>query len=106
MVNRRKLLLINRAGEEIVIAMDLYKLRTDNPAKYPEDFRLSWIAFDPKNPRAKRILLDSHPPKGPHFHIDNRITEIPFSGLSLKESETLFFEIVCEHFNISPEELK
>ncbi len=105
LLSKRKFLFYSRKGEPVVVAMDLYKIRDPESAKYPEGYRMSWIAFDPEKPREKRVLFDSHPPKGPHFHIDNKKAEISFVWLSLKETETLFFEIVCEHFNIDPEEI-
>jgi len=65
-------------------------------------YRLGWIAYDPENPRL-RVLFDSHPPKGAHFHVDDDILGTPFAWQSLKKAEERFFKMVCKHFNIDPE---
>lgn len=53
----------------------------------------------------KRVLFDSHPPKGIHFHIDGAPSGTPFVGRSLTTTERMFFEMVCRHFDIDEKEL-
>lgn len=73
--------------------MDLYQL----PGTTQSEFRFSWIAFDPNDP-ARRVLFDSHPPKGPHFHLDNDADGKPFVWVSIEDAIRLFREKVSEHF--------
>ena len=76
--------------------MDLYKLPS-NQSGYPEGYKFSWIAFDPKKPM-ERVLLDVHPPKGPHLHIDDDPQGIPFEWTSIKAAEEFFIAKIEERF--------
>lgn len=81
-------------GETVEIYMDLYKILSQNTE---DAYRFSWIAFDPNNP-TKRVLFDSHPPKGPHFHLDNDTDGKPFVWVSIEDAIRLFREKVSEYF--------
>lgn len=76
--------------------MDLYKLNgiLGQPGS---DFKFSWIAFDTDN-HMRRVLFDSHPPKGPHFHIDDDMEGQRFNWISTEDTIRLFHEKVAEHF--------
>ena len=60
----------------IEIRMDLYKLAKGS-GDVGSDYRFSWIAFDSDNPM-RRVLFDTHPPKGPHVHLDDDAEGEPF----------------------------
>src|SRR5277367_2001281 len=105
LVNQRRFLVESKTGKQIVVEMDLYEVLGKDAEKHPGGYRFSWIAFNTQNPM-ERVLFDSHPPKGPHFHIDNRKNEIKLEWTSLAQVERLFFRIVARHFDISPKELR
>ncbi len=85
-------LFVTKRGESVGIQMDLYKL----PGRGGK-FRFSWIAFDANDP-LRRVLFDSHPPKGPHFHVNEDQEGVPFKWISLEDSIRLFRKKVREHF--------
>jgi len=105
LVNRRRFVVFNRSGKPVVFEMELFKVSDKEAAYHPEGYRVGWIAFDPENPN-KRVLFDSHPPKGIHFHIDGEEEGTSFVWKSLSKTEEMFFEMVCRHFNIDEEELE
>lgn len=92
LIYRRRVTRRTLENQEIRIVMDLYEIPEPERAKYPEGFRFSWIAFDVENPE-QRVLFDCHPPKGPHFHVNNE-PEIQIQWVSLEKTEALFFEKV------------
>jgi hypothetical protein len=104
LLNFRKFIVFNRLGYPVVIEMKLFKISGRESKHYPEGYRLGWIAFDPESPSC-RILFDSLPPKGVHFHIDADSAGVKFTWESLEKTELLFFEMVSKHFNIKKEEL-
>ena len=87
-----------RDGTLLVIVMDLYEI---SPAPisglFLERFKLSWIAFDFDNPD-KKVLVDSHPPVGLHYHLDNGV-QIKVELVTLDEALMLFETKVIEHFS-------
>jgi hypothetical protein len=105
LVSQRRFLVESRKGKQIVVEMDVYQVSGKDAETLPGGYRFSWIAFNTQNPM-ERVLFDSHPPKGPHFHIDNRKNEIKLEWTSLAQVERLFFRIVARHFDISPKELR
>lgn len=104
LVNRRKFVIFSRIGRPVIIEMELFVINGKESVFHPEGYRVGWIAFDPENPE-KRVLFDSHPPKGIHFHIDEDDPGIAFVWKSLAETEQMFFEMVCGHFDIDEKEL-
>jgi hypothetical protein len=73
LVNRNRFIVLSRTGRPVIIEMELFKIpdiKNFEASVYPEGYRFGWIGFDAENPK-KRILFDSHPPKGAHFHIDD-----------------------------------
>jgi hypothetical protein len=104
LVNRRKFAVFTRTGKPVVVEMELFVTNDKESVYHPEGYRVGWIAFDPENPE-KRVLFDSHPPKGIHFHIDEDDAGVAFVWKSLEETEQMFFEKVCRHFNIDEKEL-
>jgi len=84
-------------GRILSVRMDLYSIQEPRGA---QDFRFSWIAFDLDDPE-KRVLFDSHPPKGPHFHIGHQ--EGVFEWRSISQALKLFFEFVEKEFGPHPD---
>lgn len=82
----------------IVMKMDLYELpETELINSSSSHYRFSWIAFDKEEP-AMRVLFDCHPPKGPHFHIDEDKRGQSFTWSSLPAAIQLFYLKVKERF--------
>jgi hypothetical protein len=92
----RHQLFITESGKLVEVHMDLYKIK-EADAPDGSDLKYSWIAFDPDNP-IRRVLFDAHPPKGPHFHIDEDSDGEPFEWKSVDAAIQLFHEKVTAHF--------
>lgn len=105
LVMQRRFLAESRKGKQIVVEMDLYEVSGPGAERLPGGYRFSWIAFNAQNPN-ERVLFDSHPPKGPHFHLDDRKNEIKIEWTSLEATERLFYRTVARHFDIDPKELE
>lgn len=105
LVDRRRFVVFSRSGKAVQIVMDLYKIQGRDAAKHPDGFRFSWIAFDPEEP-GRRVLFDSHPPKGPHFHIDGDKVGVTEAWESLDAAYGKFFKAVARHFDIDQEVFK
>ena len=105
LVSQRRFLAESRKGKQVVVEMDLFEVSGPGADLLPGGYRFSWIAFNAQNP-LERVLFDSHPPKGPHFHIDNQKNEIKIEWTSLTQIEKLFFCMVSRHFDIEPQELE
>ncbi|TVQ77823.1 MAG: hypothetical protein EA369_08535 [Bradymonadales bacterium] len=96
--------IVLKSGEILVVFMDLYKIPRVNTKDFPGGHRFSWIAFDPEAPE-RRVLFDSHPPKGPHIHIDDELEGKPFEWVSVDQAKRLFFKCVKEHFGKFAEDI-
>ena len=105
LIDKRSFVVISKRDVAIIVKMDLYQIHGDEAKKHPQGFRFSWIAFNPAAPQ-KKVLFDSHPPKGPHFHIDDDPEGQSFEWLSLTHTEKLFFEKIAHHFEVSLEDLQ
>jgi hypothetical protein len=93
-------ILISFAGKQIVVKMDTYLIHGSDKVKYPPaGHKFSWIAFDLDNPGDK-VLFDSHPPKGPHYHIDGDKEGKPFSWTSLEAAQDLFIQMAEKRFSV------
>ena len=84
--------------------MELFKIHGENALDYPEGYRVGWIAFD-SDQLEKRVLFDSHPPKGIHFHIDGDEVGVGFAWESLSHCRGKFLKMICHHFDIDEKEL-
>lgn len=89
--------LFTQQGFEVEVRMDVYQIPNPEGLKFPEGYRFSWIAFDRYNPK-NRVLFDCHPPKGPHFHVDDEKDGQSFVWVSLEASMDLFWEKVWLRF--------
>ena len=104
LTDKRAFTVISDRDVIVLVKMDLYKIQGKEAKEHPGGFRFSWIAFNAENP-SEKVLFDSHPPKGPHFHLNNDSLGVSFKWESLEKTEKLFFELVSQHFNIKPESL-
>lgn len=105
LVMQRRFLAESRRGKQVVVEMDIYEVPDADEQELPGGYRFSWIAFNAQSPK-ERVLFDSHPPKGPHFHLDDEKNEIKIEWTSLEEVERLFYRSVARHFDIDPKELE
>ena len=94
---QRKRQFLTKSGRAVVIHMDLFEIPGKAKESFPGGYKFSWIAFD-ANDSEKQILFDSHPPKGPHFHIDQEKDGVSFVWTSIDDSEALFFKMVTDKF--------
>jgi hypothetical protein len=104
LLNHRRFVTFNRSGKPVVFEMKLFRISGKEAVHHPEGYRVGWIAFDPENTH-KRVLFDSHSPKGIHFHIDDEDEGTSFIWKSLAKTERIFFEMACRDFNIDEKEL-
>lgn len=105
LIDRRRFVVFSRSGKAVQVVMDLFKIQGRDAEKHPGGFRFSWIAFDPEKP-TRRVQFDSHPPKGPHFHIDGDEVGVVMEWTSLEAGHRKFFKMVARHFGIDEENLK
>jgi hypothetical protein len=105
LIDRRRFVVFNRSGRAVQVVMDLFKIQGKDARQHPDGFRFSWIAFDPENPE-RRVLFDSYPPKGPHFHIDGDEVGVSEEWSSLEAAYRKFFRNAARHFDIDEEEFK
>lgn len=59
------------SGRRLSIFMDLWEVKKPQRGLFLDWYRLSWIAFDLDEPDQK-ILIDAHPPKGIHMHVNEQ----------------------------------
>lgn len=79
------------------MVMDLFEITpAPRAGLFLEKYRLSWIAFLESDPE-RRVLIDSHPPVGLHFHVDSG-PQILVELKTLKEALQFFEKKVIEHF--------
>jgi hypothetical protein len=97
LIMRRSASIEYSGGQIVSIRMDLFSI----PDQVEADlFRFSWIAFDLVDPE-RRVLFDSHPPKGPHFHV--RDQEASFEWKGIPHALKLFIECVVKEFGDHPD---
>jgi hypothetical protein len=94
-----------KSRKVLTVFMDPYKLPAKKEQKFPGGHRFSWIAFDPENEN-HRVLFDTHPPKGPHIHLDQEPDGKPFKWISVDHAQALFLEQIRQHFGEFEEEIK
>ncbi|RHZ35733.1 hypothetical protein [endosymbiont GvMRE of Glomus versiforme] len=59
---------------------------------------MEWIAFNLTKPNKEFVLLDNHPGKSPHYHIDDKKKQKFFAWISRPETEKMFLTLVRQHF--------
>jgi hypothetical protein len=94
-ISFKKLNFILASNEELLVILDVWKIPPPEDQNFPDGFKFSFIAFKADNPNEK-ILLDCHPPKGPHMHINN--DELSFEWSGIESATELFWEKVENKF--------
>ena len=84
-------------GEEFRVSVikEIFKIPEARAHEFPDGHKVSMIAFRDDDP-GKRVLLDCHPPKGPHYHIGS--AEVQFEWQGLKSADDLFWTLVEAEF--------
>ncbi len=77
--------------------MEGFEIHGKEQKNFPGGQRFGWIAYDAIEV-TQRVLFDSHPPKGTHFHIDLDKEGIAFEWKTQEEAENFFFQKVVEKF--------
>lgn len=67
---------LNREVGDVAVIIQVWKIPPPNDQSYPEGKRYSLVGYQSKWPKDK-VLLDCHPPKGPHFHTENGDVLLP-----------------------------
>lgn len=65
--------------------------------QYPDHLKWSLICIDRVS--GKKVLMDNHHPKGPHFHLDD--DEFPYEFVGLDGLIEYFRRIVTEHMGVT-----
>ncbi len=68
--------------------------RVDGDARYPDFLKYSLIFLEYKT--GKKILMDNHHPKGPHFHLNDE--EFPYTFVGIEKLIGDFKDLVLECF--------
>ena len=84
------------SGKTIIIEVDIWSVPEIKRHLYPNGLKFGWIACNWDNPD-ERILVDYHPKKGFHYHIDQEPI-VKLEWISLKHSQQLFVKMVKEKF--------
>jgi hypothetical protein len=66
--------------------------------KSPEGYKMEWIAFNLAKPKEEFVLLDNHPGKLPHYHIDDKKKQKFLAWISRSETEKMFLDLVRQRF--------
>ena len=84
-------------GPYIKIKICVWKLPDKDWDRYPIKFKYSLICVHTKT--GKKVLMDNHHPKGPHFHLDDR--ELNYHFVDIKGLLSDFKEYCRKHMEIS-----
>lgn len=87
----------------VSIVEEIFKIPEAQSSMFPDGFKLSFIAFRNDEP-TRKVLLDCHPPKGPHYHIGE--AEFSFEWSGLEDAEKLFWQLVENEFGVIEEVLE
>jgi hypothetical protein len=80
---------------DVAVIVQVWKIPPPNDQSYPDGKRYSLVAFQSKK-AGEKVLLDCHPPKGPHFHTENGDVFLP--GLNYEEAFKIFWVKMEERF--------
>jgi hypothetical protein len=92
---------LNPSIGDVAIKIQVWKIPPPNNEEYPDGKRYSLIGFQAKNPKEK-VLLDCHPPKGPHFHTEDG--ELILPNMKYEEAFEYFWIRLIEKFGPFVEE--
>ncbi len=79
----------------VSVIREIFKIPDEQAHAFPDGHKVSMIAFRDDDPE-KRVLLDCHPPKGPHYHIGDIESSFEWGGL--KSADDLFWKLVEAEF--------
>lgn len=105
-ISSEKAVLVSISNGErfkVCVIKEIYKIPEAQAHLFPEGFKVSMIAFRDDNPERK-ILLDCHPPKGPHYHRGD--VEVSFQWQGLRHADALFWKLVEDEFGQLQEDLE
>ncbi len=83
-----------RLQGQYVLEMAIHKVKRG--ARYPDGIKYGLILVDLKT--GKRILMDNHHPKGPHWHLGDR--EIDYTFVSIDQLIIDFRMLVFQHMGV------
>ena len=63
----------------VSVIREIFKIPASKAHEFPDGHKVSMIAFHDDDPD-KRVLLDCHPPKGPHYHVGNEEVQFEWQG--------------------------
>lgn len=86
---------LNGEAFRVSVIKEIFKIPEARADGFPDGFKVSMIAFRNDEPD-KRVLLDCHPPKGPHYHVGT--AEVAFVWQGLQHADNLFWELVENEF--------
>ncbi len=87
--------LTQNSNELLRVIIEVWKIHPPEGDNYPDGMRFSIVAFLDSHPD-DAIIVDCHPPKGPHFHIDGK--EEIFEWKDMNQTEELFWNLVEKKF--------
>ncbi|MFZ4404900.1 MAG: hypothetical protein ACOYOK_12425 [Pseudobdellovibrionaceae bacterium] len=79
----------------VSVHVEIFRIPDPDSKNYPEGLRVSMVAYKNSAPD-QIIIVDCHPPKGPHFH--SGLKEESFVWKSLDETYALFWGLVETEF--------
>lgn len=82
-------------GEALRVIIEVWKIPHPEGLKYPDGFRFSIVAFLESNTEDS-LVLDCHPPKGPHYHLNGEEKSFKWTGFD--EAEALFWKVLEQKF--------
>lgn len=80
---------------KVSVIKEIFKIPEAQANQFPDGFRVSMIAFRSDSPE-RMVLLDCHPPKGPHYHLGDK--EVSFEWQGLDAADELFWNLVEKEF--------
>lgn len=93
--SRTATFLTKTTREQIRVHVEVWKIPYPEGEKFPDGLKFSIVAFCENN-TSDSVIIDCHPPKGPHFHFEGK--EVQFKWEGLDEAEKLFWELVEKKF--------
>lgn len=94
-VSRKVTYTVKSSGESLRVIVEVWKIFPPEGDHFPDGLKFSIVAFLESAP-GEAVIIDCHPPKGPHFHFGGKEVSFPWEGLD--KAETLFWELVEKKF--------
>jgi hypothetical protein len=93
--SRTATFLIKASKEQLRVHIEVWEIPYPESKKFPDGLKFSIVAFIENN-TSDAVVVDCHPPKGPHFHFEGKETQFEWKGL--EEAEELFWDLVEKKF--------